>query len=162
MNRDQQRLEADLIIESDRLPLGKSRVGRLLTGLLLGLIGVGVPEVRAEFFKWEVLVFREGPGTAFETVPVDQEGTLVEVTGWACDAEKFWTRPGSELIAEGKTLTCRREEQVMSAPLVCTANNRNRRFNSVKEDYATPQQYRLYLKTGTNPLPVLLLFRCYF
>ena len=131
--------------------------------LLLGLLLLGSPwAAQADFFKWEVLVFREGPGGPYETIPVVNEGTLAEITGWSCDVGKFWTTLGSELIAEGKTLGCRKGEQVLEGPLVCTASNRNRRFNQMKEDFALPQEHRMYLKAPGADLPTLILLRCYF
>ncbi len=130
---------------------------------LVGLLLLVHPwTAHADFFKWEVLVFREGPRGPFETLPVTTEGTLTEVTGWGCDIGKFWTTLGSELVAEGKTLSCRKGEQVLEGPLVCTASNRDRRYNRLKEDYARPQEHRLYLKTANTDLPTLILLRCFF
>lgn len=134
----------------------------LLRFFLVGFLTIGAQTAMCDFFKWEVLVFPESLRHASTQIPVESEGEVTSMGNWSCSVKQIWTHQGSELIAEGKTLQCVKGDNVRETTLVCTVNNRNRRFNRIKEDFAVPQFQRMVFPRDSGEEPQMLLFRCFF
>ena len=119
-------------------------------------------EVRADYFKWEILFAEKGFGTEFETIPLTAEGK-VEFTDnkIECRIESFWTRMEADLLLEGKTLVCVNGDKKNSVSIVCRDNNLNRKYNLLKELYPVAKAgFRLLPKMGSGS--AYLELRCYF
>ncbi|HIL87910.1 MAG TPA: hypothetical protein EYM25_04225 [Deltaproteobacteria bacterium] len=123
----------------------------------------GAEVAHADFFKWEVLVYPEGWGTAYVTFPVTNEGVVYKTgSRWLCHVEAFWTRIESELLRESKTLRCVQGNTERTVRVICTDNNRNRRYNTTKEDYASSVSEGFPLDPEQGARSPYLLLRCFF
>ena len=120
-------------------------------------------QANADYFKWELEVFAEGPGTQMETVPVIGEESLFK---WGkdgnCSISDAWTRLEPELTIEGKTLLCEKGEERKSVSLICRDNRSARRYNRAKEIYPEPLTANLLLDEYLAHESAYLRFRCYF
>ncbi len=124
-------------------------------------VGVGI--VHADFFKWEILAYPEGWGTAHVTFPVVGEGEVYKTSsGWFCSVEAFRTNIESELLWESKTLRCVQGDTERTVRVVCTDNNQNRRYNTSKEDFAPPVSEGFPLDPEQGARSPYLLLRCFF
>jgi len=117
----------------------------------------------ADYFKWELEVFAEGPGTQMETIPVIGRESLFK---WGkdgnCSISDAWTRLEPELTIEGKTLLCEKGEERKSVSLICRDNRSARRYNRAKEIYPEPLTANLLLDEPLAHESAYLRFRCYF
>ena len=120
-------------------------------------------QANADYFKWELEVFAEGPGTRMETIPVIGEESLFK---WGkdgnCRISDAWTRLEPELTIEGKTLLCEKGEERKSVSLICRDNRSARRYNRAKEIYPEPLTANLLLDESLAHESAYLRFRCYF
>ncbi len=130
--------------------------------LLLSLSYYFLPLLYADFFKWELLVSEKGYGTESLNIPIVAEGKidLIEEL-FMCIMRDFWTKIESELLLEGKTLECIHENKKRIVSLICSDNNKNRKYNKNKELYPFAKDgLRLKPELGSDS-PYLEL-RCYF
>ena len=120
-------------------------------------------QVEADYFKWELQVFAEGPGTTMQTIPVNGEDPLFKWgKGGNCIITDAWTRMEPELIIEGKTLLCEIDEDKKTVSLICRDNRTERRYNRRKELYPEPLTANLFLEEYLAHESAYLRFRCYF
>ncbi len=136
-------------------------------GMMLGMAVYGLltgsNPAHADFFKWEVVAYPEGWGTASVTLPVVGEGEVYQTgSGWSCRVESFRTNIESELLWETKTLRCVRGDSERTVRVVCTDNNQNRRYNTSKEDFAPPVSEGFPLDPEQGARSPYLLLRCFF
>ena len=130
--------------------------------LLLSLSYYFSPLLYADFFKWELIVSEKGYGTESLNIPIVVEGNidLIEEV-FMCSMRDFWTKIESELLLEGKTLECIHDNKKRIVSLICSDNNKNRKYNKNKELYP-------FAKDGLRLIPELgadspyLELRCYF
>ena len=136
----------------------------LLRSPALLIILVILPiQVEADYFKWELQVFAEGPGTAMQTIPVSGEDSLFKWgKGGNCRISDAWTRMEPELTIEGKTLLCESGEDKKTVSLICRDNRTERRYNRRKELYPEPLTANLLLEESLAHESAYLRFRCYF
>ena len=130
--------------------------------LLLSLSYYFSPLLYADFFKWELLVSEKGYGTESLNIPIVAEGKidLIEEV-FMCIMRDFWTKIESELLLEGKTLECIHDNKKRIVSLICSDNNKNRKYNKNKELYPFAKDgLRLKPELGSDS-PYLEL-RCYF
>ncbi len=130
--------------------------------LLLSLSYYFLPLLYADFFKWELLVSEKGYGTESLNIPIVAEGKidLIEEV-FMCIMRDFWTKIESELLLEGKTLECINDNKKRIVSLICSDNNKNRKYNKNKELYPFAKDgLRLKPELGSDS-PYLEL-RCYF
>ena len=118
--------------------------------------------VFADFFKWELLYSEKGYGTDSLKIPILTEGKIdIFDETIVCNLKNFWTKIESELLLEGKTLECLHSNKKRVISLICRDNNKNRKYNKIKEIYP-------FSKDGLNLKPELgidspyLEMRCYF
>jgi hypothetical protein len=117
--------------------------------------------LKADFFKWDVVVYAEGYGLAHEIFAIQDEGVVWEQGDWRCEVGDFWTTITSELLLEGKTLRCRQEEVQHLVTVTCDLNNRGRQHNFFKEQL--PQTNTgFYLEPEDKIGSTYLRLRCYF
>ena len=130
--------------------------------LSLILFFVFTLEIHADYFKWEIIVTEKGFGSKFRTIPVAKEGEIYFLEKRIrCIAESFWTQIESDLLLEGKTLSCNDGKNERKIQLVCRDNNKNRKYNKIKELYPVSKfGFLLYPELG-NDSPYLEL-RCFF
>lgn len=131
--------------------------------LLVILLLSSLTSLKAEFFKWELQVFEEGPGTSMKTIPVfDQEILFKWGQGGTCRISEAWTRMEPELTLEGKTLLCEKADKIKTLSLICRNNRNGRRYNRWKEIYPEPLTSNLLLEESLAHESAYLRFRCYF
>ena len=119
-------------------------------------------QIFADYFKWEILFSEQGFGSEVQTIPVSKEGKI-KLLGkkTKCRIDGFWTRIESELLLEGKTLTCNNGNEERKINLVCRDNNQNRKYNNFKEIYLVSKNgFLLNPNLGSNS--AYLELRCYF
>ena len=69
-------------------------------------------QANADYFKWELEVFAEGPGTRMETIPViDGESLFKWGKDGNCRISDAWTRLEPELTIEGKPFFVKKERK---------------------------------------------------
>ena len=136
----------------------------LLRSPALLIILVILPiQLEADYFKWELQVFAEGPGTAMQTIPVNGDDPLFQWgKGGFCRISDAWTRMEPELTIEGKTLLCESGEDKKTVSLICRDNRTERRYNRRKELYPEPLTANLLLEESLAHESAYLRFRCYF
>ena len=116
----------------------------------------------ADFFKWELLIAKEGYGTESLKIPIGTEGNInILDESFSCKMTNFWTKIESELLLEGKTLECSHFKEKMVVSLVCRDNNRGRKYNKNKELYPFAKD-GLRLKPELGADSPYIELRCYF
>ena len=130
--------------------------------LLLSLSYSFSPLLYADFFKWELLVSEKGYGTGSLNIPIEAEGKIdfLDET-FMCSMRNFWTKIESELLLEGKTLECLKDNNKRVISLICKDNNKNRIYNKNKELYPFEKE-GLRLKPELGADSPYLELRCYF
>jgi len=119
-------------------------------------------EIYADYFKWEILVSEKGFGSKFLTIPVANEDEIyILEKEIKCVIESFWTRIESDLLLEGKTLSCDDGKNEQKIQLVCRVNNKNRKYNRIKEFYPVSKFGLLLFPELGSDSPYLEL-RCFF
>ncbi|MBC8257789.1 MAG: hypothetical protein H8E38_02135 [SAR324 cluster bacterium] len=131
----------------------------LLIPLIVFLL---TPELSADYFKWEILIFDKGYGTESLIIPVNSEGLIKSMENLAeCRMESFWTSITADLLLEGKTIVCVSKKNNFRVNVVCSDNHRNRKYNKVKELYPTTKE-GILLKPELGSNSPYLELRCYF
>ena len=116
----------------------------------------------ADFFKWELQVSEKGYGTEGLNIPIVAEGKIdFSDKTIMCSMKDFWTKIESELLLEGKTLECLHDNKKIVVSLICSDNNKNRKYNRNKELYPFAKD-GLTLKTELGADSPYLELRCYF
>ena len=130
---------------------------------LVMLLFSSLSPLKADYFKWELQVFEEGPGTTMKTIPVlDQEILFKWSQGGTCRVIKAWTKIEPELTIEGKTLSCKKDNKIKTLSIICRDNRNGRRYNRWKEIYPEPLTSNLILEESLAHESAYLRFRCYF
>ncbi len=125
--------------------------------LLLSMTSV----LKADFFKWDVVVYAEGYGLSHEVFAVREASTIWEQGDWICEISDFWTTITSELLLEGKTLRCQQGETERFVTVTCDLNNRGRQHNSFKEQFS-PTNAGFHLEPEDRINSAYLRLRCYY
>ena len=119
-------------------------------------------EVKADFFKWEILFAKKGFGTEFKTIPVIAEGKIEFANkNVECRMESFWSSVEADLLIEGKTLICVNGDKENIVSVVCRDNHLNRKYNQLKELYPVTKAGFWIDPKMLSDSPYLEL-RCYF
>ncbi len=119
--------------------------------------------IYADYFKWELEVYLEGPGTSKDIVPVLNDGVIFRWgKGGECSVEQSWTRMESELTIEGKTLACTKDGKKWTSPLICRDNRGGRLYNRWLELYPVPRPATIMFELEDPVNSPFLRFRCFF
>ena len=78
-----------------------------------------------------------------------------------CEIGDFWTTITSELLLEGKTLSCKQGKTERFVTVTCDLNNRGRQHNFFKEQFpSTNDGFHLEPEDRINS--AYLRLRCYY
>ena len=125
--------------------------------LLLATVNV----LKADFFKWDVVVYAEGYGLSHQVFVVREAGTIWKQGDWICEISDFWTTITSEFLLEGKTLKCKQGKTEHLVTVTCDLKNRGRQHNSFKEQFSlTNAGFHLEPEDKINS--AYLRLRCYY
>ena len=131
-------------------------------GISLCIILLSMAKVlKADFFKWDVVIYAEGYGLSHEVFTVQEAGTFWKHGNWICEISDFWTTITSELLLEGKTLRCLQGEKEHLVTVTCDLNNRGRQHNSFKEPF-TPINAGFHLESEDKINSAYFRLRCYY
>ena len=125
--------------------------------LLLSMANV----LKADFFKWDVVVYAEGYGLSHEVFAVREAGTIWKQGDWICEIGDFWPTITRELLLEGKTLSCKQGETERFVTVTCDLNNIGRQHNFFKEQFP-PTNAGFHLEPEDRINSAYLRLRCYY